>query len=66
MTNKPKSKGRVVYWEARTIGRTENNGWFARADTEDERISLAKEIEAWNSNSQNNNVELVRVEVTPV
>lgn len=60
------SKGRVTHHAARTIGKRTQNDWFADAEDDKELESLKREIESWNSNSQNNKVELVRVEVTPV
>lgn len=63
--SEPKSKGRVTYWAARNIGKSEPNHWFAEAQNNTELEALKGEIYRWNANTQNNKVELVRVEVTP-
>lgn len=61
-----KSKGKTTYWAVRKIGKDTLNDWFGDATDDMELESLKREIESWNSNSQNNKVELVRVEVTPI
>ena len=70
MTNKPKSKGRVVYHAARTVGKSTLPSYSPIAFDEDQLRDLEYYVKRANEvaveECEIDRTELVRVEVTPV
>lgn len=68
MTNKPKSKGRVTYYAARSVGLCQYDAAKSTAHSDDEHMMefLRNRIANHNAKNPETPLELVRVEVTPV
>jgi hypothetical protein len=70
MTHKPKSKGRVTYHAARTVGKSTLPSYSPIAFDEDQLRDLKYYVKRANDvaveEGDSNRLELVRVEVVPV